>query len=643
MADMQRAMEARALTSVQLVTMYLNRIQIYDRDTVKLNAVAQVNPRVLEEAAAMDALRAQGTVLGPLHGVPVLVKDSFDVKGLASAAGATPLKNLIATSDAPIVKALKDAGAVILGKTNMWPFAYANDSIPVSNYAWGLTKNPYTLRTDDFGGSSIGSAAAVAANLCAFAMGGDTGSSIRLPSARTSLVGGRPSAFLVPASGTWPADASLDVLGPMARTVTDCALALDAVVFDDPEPLDTGAPASSAVRPATYTANLRADALTGKVVGLPKPYIGKDGAPLDVDVAILWAAAVANLQAAGATVKEIDWPFLHNYEQDTPEGMANNYATVGLTLDQFDMSKDREKADAYYFNQHLLGYAIPGFTSVLDLPYPEGTPAPGDKIEGFKQVYRDNAAKSFPEIGYDAAFAAFRAWAKRDIEDVMAAEGVDLVAFPATLWADFNSSLRPTTASEFLNGTWEGSRLGLPEYVVPMGFSATSGTPQGMMILGRTYYTEAQILGYAYAFERQAKSRRAPSVTPPLPGETIVYNLPTPSPTPGDKVPPVVRVRPNLDLIWRRGEWRFEVQGSVRDASALRAMRFSLNGRALPVRRATRWSVEIPWKKFWRIVRYGSRVANVTVLAKDAYGNTGAASVRVRIPKTRKITGRANR
>jgi amidase len=628
--DMQRAMAAGGLTSVQLVVMYLNRIQIYDRDTVKLNAVAQVNPRVLQEAAAMDKRRAEGVVLGPLHGIPILVKDSYDVAGLAASAGAAPLKNLIASTDAPVVKALKEGGAVILGKSNMWPFAYANDPDPDFRYAWGRTKNPYTLKTDDFGGSSTGSAAAVAANLCAFAMGGDTGSSIRVPSSRTLIVGGRPSAFLVPSSGTWPADESLDVIGPMARTVTDCAIALDVVVFDDPAPVDTGFfPPSSTVRPATYTANLEKTALAGKVVGLPKPYIGKDGLPLDPDVATLWAAAVENFKAAGATVKEIDWPFVHNYNQDTPDGIAHNYSTIGLTADQFAVDKDREWGDAYYFNQHLASYGDPSFTSVLDLPSPIEAPPLNDKIGRFKEIFSAGQAKSYTELGYGAAFAAFHQWAKRDVEDVMIAEGVDLLAFPTTSWADENTNL-PVTALNFLNGIWEGSRLGLPEYVVPMGFAA-SGTPQGMMILGRTYYSEAQILGYAYAFEQQSKARRPPSVTPPLPGETIVYNLST-TPRP-ETTPPSVRVRSRLGVLWRKGSWRFEVGGTVRDESVIGSLQVFVNGHQVRVTRSARWRAEIPWRKFWLFARYGNRTVNVTVIAKDIHGNTGASNVQARIPR----------
>lgn len=627
-ADMQDAMAEGGVTSVELVAMYLNRINVYDRDTVKLNAVAQVNPRVMLEAAAMDKLRAEGVVLGPLHGIPVMLKDSYDVAGLAASAGALPVKNLMAKTDAPVVKALKDAGAVILGKTNMWPFAYRTEYDPPLRFAWGLVKNPYTL-VDDFGGSSTGSAAAVAANLCAFAMGGDTGSSIRLPSARTALVGGRPTLFLVPGSGTWPANVSLDVLGPMARTVTDCAIALDAVVFDDPNPVDTGFfPPPSTVRPVTYTQNLSPTALAGKVVGLPRPYIGKDpeAKPLDPVVEEIWETAVAKLQEAGATVKEIDWPFYHNIEStvDSPA----TYLPLGLTEAQF--KEEWEFADAFYFDEHLKSYGDPAFTSVFDLPSPTviEDPQNHDKIGRYKKIFTDGEAKSFADLNYAPAFAAYAAWAKRDIEDVMIAEGVDLVAFPTAGWGDASEDVDDY---EMLNATMEGTKLGLPQFTVPMGFTG-AGSPQGMMIMARTFYSEAEILGFAYAFEQVAQARRPPPLTPALPGETIEYGNVAP-PSEPEKVAPRVRIRGRMGLLYRAGSWRFEIAGRSLDESPLRSVNVFVNGRKVGGRRGAEWSVEVPWRKLWRLVRPGERVVDVMVLAKDVNGNTGADTAKLRVPR----------
>jgi amidase len=614
-ADMQEAMNAGGVSSVELVALYLNRIMAYDRSGPTLRAVAQLDPNVFAAAAASDRRRASGGPIGPLEGVPFVVKDSYDVAGLASAAGARVLRKLIAKTDAPVVRALKDAGAVLLGKSNMWAFAYAIPYDPDSRYAWGRARNPYTLQ-NDFGGSSTGSAAATAANLCGFAMGGDTGSSIRLPSARTALVGGRPSYELLPSSGIIPTNPSLDVIGPMTRTVEDNARVMDVVVFDDPAPLAPGYfPLPSSVRPPTYTAELSPTALAGTVIGLPRPYIGRDpdAAPLDPVVQALWDDAVATLVALGATVKEIDWPFIHNYRGDTPSGAANGYASVGLTEEQFKTIW--QWTDAYYFNEHLKAYRYRRVPNVLRLPSPTRRQDPEgfDKIAGYKKAVRDGTARPYADYGFDAYFAAYRHWAKRDVEDVMAAEGVDLLAFPVAGGDDPDAD-----QYEFLNGLNEGSFLGLPQLSVPLGI-APSGRPHGMMLMARTYYTEATLLGAAYAFEQATHARRPPASTPPLPGETIEYEPAPPASRP-EIDPPVLEAR-----LRRRGGRRVTITGTAGDASPLASVRVYLNGRLVHETTEPSWRVSATFDG-------PPRDALAMVVAKDVHGNAAATMLPLRRP-----------
>lgn len=612
-AGMQDAMDGGGVSSVELVALYLNRIMAYDRNGPALNAVAQLDAGVFAAAAASDRRRASGAPVGPLEGVPFLVKDSYDVAGLASAAEARPLRKLIATTDAPVVRALKNAGGVLLGKANMWAFAYAIEYDPDSRYAWGRARNPYTLQ-NDFGGSSTGSAAATAANLCAFAMGGDTGSSIRLPSARTALVGGRPSYGLLPASGIIPTNASLDVIGPMTRTVADNARVMDVVVFDDPAPMDTDFfPLASSVRPVSYAASLDATALQGKVIGLPKPYVGTDPAakPLDPVVQPLWNDTVAALAGLGATVKEIEWPFVHNYRRDTPSGMANGYPSLGLTEEQFTLTW--QWTDAYYFDQHLQAYHFRRVPSVLALPSPPRRRDPNgyDKIGFYKRTVRDGLARSYADYGFDAYFAAYRQWAMRDVEDVMAAAGVDFLAFPVAGGDDPDDE-----RYEYLNALSEGTFLGLPQLAVPMGV-APSGRPQGMMLMARTYYTEAAILGAAYAFEQATRLRGPPASTPALPGETIDYAPAPPTGRP-EIDPPTLAAR-----VRRRSGRRVAITGTVRDASALGGVRVWVNGRLVHETTDAEWSV-VATPEGRR------RDGLVVVVARDVHGNAAATMLPLR-------------
>jgi Asp-tRNA(Asn)/Glu-tRNA(Gln) amidotransferase A subunit family amidase len=540
------------------------------------------------------------------------------------------MKNVIARRDAPVIDALEEAGAVLLGKTNMWPFAYGIPYGPYSHTAWGETISPYT-GVSDFDGSSTGSAAATAANLCAFAMSGDTGSSIRLPSARCALVGGRPSLYLLPGSGTIPANITLDVIGPMTRTVADYARVMDVVVFDDPNPLDIRFfPRSSNVRPRSYLDLLAPGYLRGKVVGLPKPYIGKDSTgnakPLEPSVQANWDIAVQKLQQAGATVKEIDWPFYHRFSRDTPEGAALSYASVGLGDTQFSLMW--QWCDAYYFDAHLRTYRDPKVRSVLDLPAPTAKQDPDyfDKIHGFQRFFRQGVAKSFTAYRMRDYFAAYRRWAKRDVENVMIAEGVDLLAFPTS-----GRENPDQEQYEYLNALSEGTFLGLPQISVPIGFSP-AGRPQGMLIMGRTYYSEPQILAAAQAFERVYPARRPPASTPPLPGETITYR-PRPVTGRAETVPPALAIQPRLRRTGAGPNARYRLDGSALDASGVASVEVWINGRRAGIKTAAQWSVRLSARKFERITRSHPRSSRpvAIVVAKDTLGNVAGAVTRLTV------------
>lgn len=310
-ADVRDAYSAGALTSTKLTNLYLNRIATYNHSGPNINSVAVLNPDALSEAARLDKLWSQGKILGPLHGIPVLIKDSYNVEGLTTSNGVDVLKSLTAKTDAFSVSKLKEAGAIVLGKANMSTWAFSYDGI---SEAYGPVINPYAPdRTP--GGSSSGSGAGVASSFAMLAMGGETGGSIRVPSTHNALVGIKPSAGLISVNGTWPLTTERDVVGPMAKSVADTAAAMDALVAFDPDNIwNPYIPDVEASRPDSYLDSLDDQALTGKVLALPKPYIGKgdpakgESFPIDPQVEAAFQQAKQVLEAQGATLVEVDIP-----------------------------------------------------------------------------------------------------------------------------------------------------------------------------------------------------------------------------------------------------------------------------------------------------------------------------------------------
>jgi Asp-tRNA(Asn)/Glu-tRNA(Gln) amidotransferase A subunit family amidase len=266
--DLQRAMTAGHVSSAQLVRFYLDRIVAYDQVGPSVNAVLYVNPNAAAEAQALDVERARRGPRGPLHGIPVLLKDNFDTKDLPTTGGALALSGLVPKEDAFQVRRLRDAGAVMLGKVNLHELALGLTTV---SSLGGQTLDPYDL-TRAPGGSSGGSAVAAVANFAAFTLGTDTSGSIRIPSSHNNVVGLRPSLGLSSRAGIIPFGHTQDTGGPIARTVADIAIILDATVgFDPADPVT----ATSKRRiPRTYTASLKRNALDGARVGMLTEFFG---------------------------------------------------------------------------------------------------------------------------------------------------------------------------------------------------------------------------------------------------------------------------------------------------------------------------------------------------------------------------------
>jgi amidase len=235
--ELQEAMVSGRATSVDITRAYLARIAAYDQAGPRLNSILRINPHALADAERLDAERMTRGSRGPLHGIPVLLKDNYDTFDMPTSAGSLPLAGLVPPDDAFQVRKLREAGAVILGKTNMHELAYGITTIASLG---GQTLNPYDPRRNP-GGSSGGTGAAIAASFAAIGWGSDTCGSIRIPAAHNNLVGLRPTKGLSSIDGIIPLAHTQDVGGPLARTVTDLAIALDATVGADPDDPATGA------------------------------------------------------------------------------------------------------------------------------------------------------------------------------------------------------------------------------------------------------------------------------------------------------------------------------------------------------------------------------------------------------------------
>ena len=300
--QLQAAIAAGTITSADLVKMYLARIEAYDQKGPALNAISVTNTKALAEAAKMDSERRAGISRGPLHGIPVIVKDNYDTADMQTAAGSRSLAGWIPPDDAYLVQKLHEAGAIIIAKSNMQEFAYG---IITVGSLFGATRNPYALDRNP-GGSSGGTGAAIAANFAAVGMGSDTCGSIRIPASHNSLVGIRGTQGLASRSGILPLSHTMDMGGPIGRSVTDVAVVLDAIVGYDPKDPQTSASVGNI--PNSYTDFLQLTGLRGARIGLVTALLGS-GAE-DGEVATVVRAAVNEMKGDGADVAEVTVPDL---------------------------------------------------------------------------------------------------------------------------------------------------------------------------------------------------------------------------------------------------------------------------------------------------------------------------------------------
>ena len=484
-AQVHDAMKAGRLTCRALVGQYLKRIEAYDKNGPAINSIVIVNPDAEKQAGELDRLFAQSGLTGPLHCVPMIVKDNFETKGLQTTDGALALAGFIPDKDAFQVKRVKEAGAIVLAKSNMaeWafsPYETVNSILP------GYTRNPYALDRVT-AGSSGGTAAAIAASLGLVGLGSDTGNSIRGPSSHQALVGIRSTMGLTSRAGVLPLSLLADIAGPMARTVEDAAKVFQVIVGADPN--DPVTSTASAHLPQNYTGALDGNGLRGAVIGILRQAYEREST--DPEIVRVFLAAVEDLRRAGATI--VDPATVEGLDsirrpQDAGPCMGFKYDINRYLAAQGDRVPVKSLAEIIKSGRYHPSVQRRLETADKGPENGPGTPA-CEADTAYRDKLREAVLKTMDKLKLDAF--VYPTWSN-----------------PPRLIGDLN-----TPAGD--NSQFYSPTTGFPAIQVPMGFTRGGTLPAGMTIYGRPW-TEAALVKFAYAYEQATHHRRAPASTPPL-------------------------------------------------------------------------------------------------------------------------------
>lgn len=559
-SDLQREMEAGNLTSEKLTGMYIDRIKAYDKSQ-NLNSIIWINEDALEDARRLDEERAAGQVRGKLHGIPIIVKDNYNVAGMPTSAGAVALADMVPNEDAGVVKKLRDAGAVIIAKANMSEFAWSADES--HSTLGGDAHNAYDTGRSP-AGSSGGSATAAASNFAPVALGTDTGGSIRNPSCMSDLFGIRPSKGLTSIAGVLPLVATRDTTGPMARHAEDMATVLEVMAGNDEKDDFTIEADADSLLGAGYTSEPLSSSLKGKRIGFltssfdfwsvsanyinqvfheyypeyPGNLVEQEDLPEDVmlspELFELVRKTRADLRKAGAQFVDmsgadcLDEAFLAMVKNCSWNYPYNNETGKGSM--EYDMNA--------FFDEYGKDIGIRSVKDLLSTGYDIGYMynCLGDNFAGGPELAdsfdRDDYASYGYELYGDNNYLRAKNWDRiksvRDrISKAMEDNGVDAIMYlytyaPAKIENTYDSYTNPSNYSRIF-----GPVLGLPDMNIPMGFISDGDDPNsefpiGMYMVGR-FGGEKELMEIAYAYEKQAAERinKAPYNTPALRDEEL--------------------------------------------------------------------------------------------------------------------------
>jgi amidase len=482
--DLQHAMATGKETAHSITEKYLARIEEIDRNGPSLRSVIETNPEALQHADRLDKLRKDGVIRGPLHGIPILIKDNIETGDkMMTTAGSLALLGNVATHDAHIVSKMRKAGAIILGKTNLSEWANFRSTHSTSGWSGrgGQTRNPYALDRNPCGSSS-GSGVATSANLCAIAIGSETDGSIVCPSSNNGLVGIKPTLGLLSRTGIIPLSHSQDTAGPMARTVRDAAILLGVLAGADP--------ADSATKgfkgQTDYTKFLDAGGLKGARIGIARKYFG-----FSDRVDALMHEAIVTMKKLGAIIVDpTDLPnhekygdteqevLLHDFKHDINQYLASRKLEAKSLADLIKINEKLKDTELQYFGQELFIQAQ----------------AKGPLTD---KKYIDALARNHRMAG---------------------TEGIDAIMDKHKLDAIFAPTGGPAWTTDLVNGdhfsggsSTPAAVAGYPAITLPAGY--IRGLPVGPTLFGRAW-SEPTLIKLAYAFETETKIRRAPKFLP---------------------------------------------------------------------------------------------------------------------------------
>lgn len=480
------AMKAGRLTCRALVGRYLGRIAAYDKNGPAINALILINPEVEKQADELDRLFAQSGLTGPLHCVPMIVKDNFETTGLQTTNGALAFAGYVPDKDAFQVKRVKEAGAIVLAKSNMaeWafsPYETVNSILP------GYTRNPYALDRVT-AGSSGGTAAAIAASFGLVGLGSDTGNSIRGPSSHQALAGIRSTMGLTSRAGVFPLSLLQDIAGPMARAVEDVAKVFQVIVGEDPDDPITSAPRANVSQ--NYTASLERNGLRGATIGVLRQAYEREST--DPEIVRVFMAAVEDLRRAGATIVD---PATVDGIEEARRGQRSAGSCMGFKYDLNNFLAARGARVPLKNLTQIIesGRFHPSVQRRLEMADKGPANGPGSpecqSNQAYRETLRQAVIKTMDRLKLDAFI--YPTWSN-----------------PPRLIGDLNTPHGDN--SQFFSPT-----TGFPAISVPMGFTRGGTLPVGMTIYGRPW-SESTLLKFAYAFEQATRHRRPPTTTPPL-------------------------------------------------------------------------------------------------------------------------------
>jgi Asp-tRNA(Asn)/Glu-tRNA(Gln) amidotransferase A subunit family amidase len=479
-ADIHAALSARRLTCAQLVRKYLDRIDAFDKKGPAINAVIVVNSQALDDARSIDNQIARNGITKPLQCIPMIIKDNFETVGLPTTAGSLSLAGWMSNRDAFEVKKVRDAGAIIIAKSNMAEFAWSPVET-VGSMLPGYTRNPYALNRVT-AGSSGGTAAAVAASFATVGLGTDTGNSIRGPSSHDDLVGIRSTMGLTSRSGIVPLNLLADIAGPMARTVTDAVKVFDVVAGYDPD--DPVTEAALSHKEADYSAALVAGSLKGARIAVAR-FIMRP--TVDPDVVTIFNEALMVMQRGGATIVDnFEIPGFDTIPDPAGCGFPERFK---FGLNDYLASRDPTPPVKTLADVLASGRFHPSIEVRLRRAEMSEIRPTGDTACREAQQRRGEAITKAMDDA-DATAIVYPTWDN-----------------PPRLIGDLN-----TPAGD--NSQTLSPRTGFPAIAVPTGF-IRGEFPSGITFLGRAW-SESSLIKLAYSFEQAANHRRPPATTPPL-------------------------------------------------------------------------------------------------------------------------------